>query len=155
MHWGRPSAGTSRCRCSPPWRGAGASTSCASRLIRGRCRRGFDSVEAIARHACRQLAGVGAQVRIHDLLGRVHDEGRQVGRSVHARQRALHGSMVVQRRSPVIPHQVVLVDDVVTSGATLAEAARALRAGGIEVLAGAAVAGTRRRSDALPVRESG
>lgn len=105
-------------------------------------RRGFDSVAAVVRQARRHLASVGIELRTAEVLVRVRDGGRQVGRSVRAREQALAGSMTVDPRLVRAPGRVVLVDDVVTSGATLAEAARALRAGGIEVIAAAAVAGT-------------
>ncbi|GAB3486434.1 ComF family protein [Nocardiopsis coralliicola] len=59
----------------------------------------------------------------------------QVGLDRGARRRNLSGALEL-RRAP--PGPVLLVDDVVTTGATLAEAARALRAAGIPVL-GAAV----------------
>jgi predicted amidophosphoribosyltransferase len=81
---------------------------------------------------------------------RVADQAH-LGRA--ARAANLAGSMVVDSRwaRVVDGAACVLVDDVVTTGATLAEGARALRsAGALHVLA-AACAATPRRSQALPL----
>jgi orotate phosphoribosyltransferase len=59
----------------------------------------------------------------------------------------LAGSMEVRAawRQPLVGQRVLLVDDVVTTGATLAEAARMLRAAAVDVPAAAVVATTPRR----------
>ena len=81
--------------------------------------------------------------------------GRGSGRLVlgAARSANLAGSMAVATRWAAVVDgaSCVLVDDVVTTGATLAEGARALRsAGAVRVLA-ATCATTPRRSQALPL----
>ncbi len=72
----------------------------------------------------------------------------QSGLDVDARAANLRGSLVVRSgwAGRVRDQPVVVVDDVVTSGATLLEAARALRAAGARVLGAVTVAGTERRS---------
>lgn len=64
----------------------------------------------------------------------------------------LAGAMAVRLRheGAVAGTVCVVVDDLVTTGATLAEAARALRAAGAQHVVGAAIGATRRRID--PVR---
>ena len=64
----------------------------------------------------------------------------------------LAGSLSVPGRlvALVAGRPVVIVDDVVTTGATLTEAARALRAAGAEVVAAASVAATSRRTPSSP-----
>ena len=60
-----------------------------------------------------------------------------------ARAANLAGALAVRRPLDGLP--VVVVDDVVTTGATLVEAARALRDGGARVLGAAVVAAVERR----------
>lgn len=67
----------------------------------------------------------------------------QSGLNVAQRAANLAGALAVRR--PVAGLEVVVVDDVMTTGATLVEAARALRAGGAQVRGAAVVAATRRR----------
>ncbi|HWJ08312.1 MAG TPA: ComF family protein [Nocardioides sp.] len=76
----------------------------------------------------------------------------QAGLDAAARAANLAGSMavpgdVVRRLARRLPRaHLVVCDDVLTTGATLREAQRALESSGLPVLAGATVAATRRRS---------
>jgi len=94
--------------------------------------RGYDQAELLARALARRL-GVPAR----RLLYRTHGEA-QTGRN--RAQRLLGPTFRAQ--APRSGLRVLLVDDVVTTGATLAAAADALRAAGIAVVHPVAVAAT-------------
>ncbi len=86
--------------------------------------RGFDQGELVARHVARQLG-----VPCRRLLVRSGPAGTQTGRT---RIERLHGPEFVARPG-LDGRQVIVVDDVVTTGATLRAAAAALRhAGAVE-----------------------
>lgn len=97
------------------------------------------------------LAGPGVDARVARLLVSHRGVADQAGLGAAARAANLAGSLhcpaaLLRAQARRTPHaRVVLCDDVLTTGATLAEAARALRAVGVEVLAAAVVAATRRR----------
>ena len=95
-------------------------------------RRGYRPVELVLRRC-------GA--RPLRLLRVARTTGDQRGLTREARSANVAGSMALRG---VIDLPVVLVDDVVTTGATLAEAARVLRAGGMQVVGAATVAVTAR-----------
>lgn len=102
-------------------------------------RRGFDHALLLARAAARKLpAGSTAA----PLLMRVRRTRDQAGLGAGERTANLAGAVAVHpgagRR--VAGRRVVVVDDLMTTGATLAEAIRALRAAGIEPLGAAVVA---------------
>jgi ComF family protein len=88
--------------------------------------RGFNQAEAIA-----AALGPRAGLPVVDCLRRGGRRGSQVGRDRSARLEELHGAVAL-RSGHAAPRTAVLVDDVVTTGSTLAECARALRAGGAE-----------------------
>lgn len=110
--------------------------------------RGHDPTLRLARQAAAQLRRSGRPATVAPVLrvsGRVVD---QAGLDAAGRAANLAGGLAVPTRLvPVVRgRRVVLVDDVVTTGATLAEAARALRAAGADVVAAATVAATARRT---------
>ncbi|MFV0309106.1 MAG: ComF family protein [Desertimonas sp.] len=95
--------------------------------------RGFDQAELVARQVARQFG-----VPCRRLLARVGAGAPQTGRG---RARRLDGPTFRAHPRAVAGHVVVL-DDVVTTGATLAAARRCLRDAGAAVVTAAAVAAT-------------
>jgi predicted amidophosphoribosyltransferase len=108
---------------------------------RARRARGYDHVALLANRAA-ALTGV-------PLLPGLTQPGRVVDQSAlgaGGRARNVTGSLRYAGPLPAGGVRLVVVDDIVTSGATLAEAARALRAAGADVAGAAVVAATQRRS---------
>jgi predicted amidophosphoribosyltransferase len=106
-------------------------------------RRGHDATRRLARAAARDLRRHGLPARASPLLAHSRPVADQAGLDSRSRSANLAGAVRVRR--PVVGVHVVLVDDVVTTGASLAEAARALTAAGARVLGAATVAATARR----------
>lgn len=96
-------------------------------------RRGFRVIEVIARRAALPLRSLLRPAR------RTQD---QRGLGISARRRNLTDAFVAQDAAGL---RVIVIDDVITTGATLEEAARALRAAGATIVGAATVAGTPRR----------
>jgi predicted amidophosphoribosyltransferase len=108
----------------------------AARAVR---RRGFDATASIARLAARRL-----RVRYPMTVRLALTQGRRVadqaGLPAAARQENLFGAFRLCK--PITTGAAVLVDDLVTTGSSLTEAARALRAARISILGAATVAAT-------------
>jgi predicted amidophosphoribosyltransferase len=113
--------------------------------------RGHDPTAAMVRTAARALARQGRDATAVRMLRLRPGVADQAGLDARRRAANLAGSMAassaVVRRVGERVHRahVVVCDDVLTTGATLREAQRALEAAGVRVLASATVAATRRR----------
>lgn len=133
-------------RCPP------AVVTAPSRAARVR-RRGYRHVELILRRAlrCGPLPGVRSVRALRALPGRAG----QVG--LDRRQRDRNAALVAVRRphrARLAGREVILVDDIVTTGATATEACRALAACGARVIAVVALCAVERR-DAEPTCRAG
>jgi predicted amidophosphoribosyltransferase len=113
--------------------------------------RGHDPVGVIAALAVRDLAARGWPVTYAPVLAQRRRVADQAGLSSAQRAANLSGAFRVASR--VRWAVCVLVDDVVTTGATLAEAARALGAAGAAVPLAVTVAATRRRRGTTLITE--
>ncbi len=111
---------------------------------RRRRERGFNQAERIACAVAARLRGVP----VVGAIERTRDTPSQIGRDPVARRRNLRGAFRPVARVQVRGRAVVLVDDVVTTGATVAAAARALRAAGARRVAALAVAASGGPSEA-------
>lgn len=102
-----------------------------------RARRGFDQAELIAR-ALASRAGLP----FTPLLRRRRATARQTGLGRRARQQNPRGAFEARPGIAVGGRRILLVDDIVTTGATLSEAALCLRAAGASRIVAVAVART-------------
>jgi predicted amidophosphoribosyltransferase len=116
--------------------------------------RGHEPTLAITRAAAARLAAHGMDARAVPLLRTRPGLADQAGLDAAARAANLAGALRVH--APAVrrlaragrPVHVLVCDDVLTTGATAAEAQRALRGVGLSPLAVVAVAATRRRLSA-------
>lgn len=96
-------------------------------------RRGYDPVALLCRRAGIDLAKV-----------LVHDRSTASQKTLGLDDRASNLIHSMSAKGSLVGRKFILVDDIVTTGATFAEGVRALRAAGAEVVGGAALAFTPR-----------
>lgn len=104
--------------------------------------RGLDFTGSLAATAARRLRVQGRQVGVVRALRQRRRPADQSGLGVAERYTNLHDAY--QSRGRPRPGSVIVIDDVVTTGATMSEALRALAVSGHDVVGGAAVAWTPR-----------
>jgi ComF family protein len=97
-----------------------------------RATRGYDQARSLAR-----VVGARLHLPVAQLLRRVTETGPQARRGSFERRMAMRGAFAMAMPSgPAMarppPKRVLLVDDVLTTGATAAECAKVLVAGGVE-----------------------
>lgn len=111
-------------------------------------RRGQDPVRRMARVAAAELRARGRTANVLAALRHCRPVIDQVGLTHQERADNLAGALAVRpaARRRLALREVVLVDDVMTSGSTLADAARAIRAAGGRPVGAAVLAATRFRT---------
>jgi len=94
-----------------------------------RRQRSFNQAELISRAALKLLPERQFELT-PDLLGRVRETASQIGLTAHQRRENMRGAFAVTRAAEVTGREVLLVDDVYTTGTTASECARVLRRAG-------------------------
>src|ERR1700722_17191464 len=95
-----------------------------------RRQRRFNQAEVIARSALKVYPVRERLQLVPDLLLRTRDTLSQIGLSSHRRRINLLGAFAVERAAEVTGREVILVDDVYTTGAAATESAKVLRRAG-------------------------
>jgi ComF family protein len=116
--------------------------------------RGFNQSELIARAALK-LKPVADRFRLSaGLLERRRETKSQIGLSRHQRRENIRGAFVVAKSHDVVGREILLVDDVFTTGTTVSECARTLRRAGASKVYVATVARTLKTEAQHAIQES-
>jgi len=103
--------------------------------------RSFNQAELIAKAALKLLPKPNFEFA-PGLLRRTRETASQIGLTAHQRRENMRGAFAVTRAPEVTGREVLLVDDVYTTGTTASECARVLRRAGAERVWVATVART-------------
>ena len=114
---------------------------------RSRRARGADVVDELARLAVRLLLTVGVDAAVEQALAYTRSTADQSGLDATERQENLSGAFRARRGRPQSGRSVIVVDDILTTGATVGEAVRALTVVGRRPVGAAFVAATTLRSE--------
>jgi len=121
---------------------------------RKRAQRGFNQAEMIARDALKELSRPKRFDLCVGVLVRQRETESQIGLTSHQRRENMRGAFAVSDPTRFLKRDILLVDDVVTTGTTVSECARVLlRAGAARVWV-ATVARTLKISDLIGMPEN-
>jgi len=104
--------------------------------------RGFNQAELIARAARKLMPAEGRPELSPGVLQRCRETQSQIGLSRHQRRENMRGAFAVVKPEEIQGREVLLVDDVFTTGTTASECARVLRRAGASKIFVATVART-------------
>ncbi|MFI5102473.1 MAG: ComF family protein [Terriglobales bacterium] len=116
---------------------------------RKQAQRGFNQAEMIARYALKQLSRPKRFELSTGVLVRRRETDSQIGLTRHQRRENLRGAFAVSDPARILNRDVLLVDDVYTTGTTASECARVLLRGGAARVWVATVARTLKISDVI------
>jgi len=116
--------------------------------------RGFNQSELIARAALKLKSSAVQYRLIPGLLERQRETKSQIGLSRHQRRENIRGAFVVAKPLEVKGREVLVVDDVFTTGTTVSECGRILRRAGATKVFVATVARTLKTEAQYAIRES-
>jgi ComF family protein len=117
--------------------------------------RGFNQSELIAR-ASLKLKPAALRLQLNaSVLERRRETKSQIGLSRHQRRENIRRAFVVAKPHEVTGREVLVVDDVFTTGTTVSECARVLRRAGASKVYVATVARTLKTEAQHAIRESG
>lgn len=117
-----------------------------------RRQRGFNQAEMLARGAMAELRRLRPVMRLQlavDALERRRATESQAGLSPHERRVNVRGAFFVSRPADIDGHDVLLIDDIYTTGATARACTKALRSAGARRVWVATVARAQREDAAL------
>jgi ComF family protein len=102
-----------------------------------RVRRGYNQAEGLAEGIAQQLG-----LELHHPLRRVKHAGHLAGKNITERMEAMHGAFRVRQNSRLKGRTILLVDDILTTGATCGTAARVLKQAGVKRVVATVIART-------------
>ena len=122
--------------------------------MRKRAQRGFNQAEMIARDALKQLSRPKRFDMCSGVLLRSRETGSQIGLTRHQRRENMRGAFAVSDPTRILNRDILLIDDVYTTGTTASECARVLRRAGAARVWVATVARTLKISDVIALPEN-
>jgi len=120
---------------------------------RKQAQRGFNQAEMIARGALEELSRPKRFDLCTGVLLRRRETGSQIGLTRHQRRQNMRGAFAVSDPTRILNRDILLVDDVYTTGTTASECARVLRRAGAARVWVATVARTLKISDVIVLPE--